>query len=127
MYVYKELPFLVLVVLAGWDRHTVQREEAAAALGAGRLQRFRWVVWPAVRTPLVTGALIVAAYVLGAFEVPLLVGPTYPPTLATFAHEHTQAPDLAGVSRAAAALVLVTGLALALALPAARMARSRDG
>ncbi|MPY72475.1 MAG: ABC transporter permease subunit, partial [Alphaproteobacteria bacterium] len=75
VYVYKELPFLVLLLVAGWDRETAEREEAAAMLGAGRLQRFRWIVWPAVRTPLATGSLIVAAYVLGAFEVPLVVGP----------------------------------------------------
>ena len=126
VYVYKEVPFLVLLVVAAWDRHTLDREEAAAALGASRVQRFRWVVWPAVRAPLATGSLVVAAYVLGAFEVPLMVGPTYPPTLATLAHEHTQAADLAGVSRAAAVLVLATGLTLALAIPAARAARSRD-
>lgn len=126
VYIYKELPFLVLLVVAGWDRHTAQREEAAAALGATRWQRFRWVVWPAVRIPLVTGSLIAAAYALGAFEVPLVVGPTYPPTLATLAHEHTQAGDLAGMSRAAATLLLASGLTIALAVPAARMARSRD-
>lgn len=126
VYVYKELPFLVLLLVAAWDRHTTEREEAAAALGAGWAQRLRFVVWPAVRTPLVTGSLVAAAYVLGAFEVPLVVGPTYPPTLATLAYEHTQAADLAGTARAAATLLLATGLTLALAVPAARTARSRD-
>lgn len=126
VYVYKELPFLVLLVTAAWDRDTAAREEAAVMLGAGRVQRFRWIVWPAVRIPLVSGSLIVAAYVLGAFEVPLLVGPTYPLTLATLAHEHTQAAELAGVSRAAAVLLLATGLTLLLAALSARTARSRD-
>ncbi len=126
VYVIKEVPFLVLLVTAAWGEATREREEAAAVLGAGLVTRFRFVTWPAIRLPLVTGALIVAAFVLGAFEVPLVVGPSYPPTLATLAFEQTRAPDLAGGARAAAILLLATGLTLLLAGMAARVARRHD-
>jgi putative spermidine/putrescine transport system permease protein len=90
VYLYKETPFLVLLLLASMGPGLAQREEAAAVLGATRWQRLRWVVWPTIRTPLASGALIVAAFVLGAFEVPLTVGPNYPPTLATYAADQPQ-------------------------------------
>jgi putative spermidine/putrescine transport system permease protein len=127
VYVVKEVPFLVLLITAAWGEATREREEAAAALGAGPVTRFRFVSWPAIRLPLVTGSLIVAAFVLGSFEVPLVVGPSYPPTLATLAFEQTRAPDLAGAARAAAILLLTTGFALLLAAMAVRVARRHDG
>lgn len=126
VYVYKELPFLALLTAAAWTPAVRRRQEAAAVLGTGRLRTFTTVVWPAVRMPLVAGSLIVAAFVVGAFEVPLVVGPTYPPTLATLALEHTRSAELAGQARAAALLLLTSGLALLLALPAARAARHAD-
>ena len=127
VYVWKETPFLALLVLAAWDAGVRQREEAAAALGAGPLQRLRFVIWPAVRAPLIVGSLIVAAFVIGAFEVPLLVGPAHPPTLSTFALDATKSPELAGQAQASAALLLAAAASLALAALAARAARSPDG
>lgn len=127
VYVYKETPFLALLVAAAWDRDTQEREEAARALGADRWARWRWVVWPSVRASLGAGSLVVTAFVLGAFEVPLVVGPSYPKTLATLALDHTRSGDLAGDARAAAVLLIAAGLALLLAVPAARLARRSDG
>jgi putative spermidine/putrescine transport system permease protein len=125
VYVYKEVPFLTLLLLAAWDARVDQRSEAAAVLGANAWQRFTSVVWPAVRAPMVLGSLIVAAFVFGAFEVPLVVGPTSPRTLATWALDATRAVSLAGPARAAAALLLTSGVVLLLAALAATQARSR--
>ena len=127
VYVVKEAPFLVLLVLAACGPGLRAREEAAAVLGAGPWQRLRWVTWPAVRGPLVVGSIIVAAYVAGAFEVPLAIGPNDPPTLATFAFEATQRDVLAGQGRAAAALLVASMLAVLLALAAVRVARDVEG
>lgn len=127
VYVYKETPFLVVLLLAAMGRGLEERSEAASVLGASPLQRARWVLWPSVRGPLGVGAIIVAAFVLGAFEVPLTVGPNYPPTLAAFAFEATQGDVLAGEGQAAATLLLTAVLAIALALAAVRFARDVEG
>lgn len=127
VYVYKEAPFLALLVLAACGGELRQREEAVAVLGASAFQRLRWVTWPAIRAPLVVGSIIVAAYVAGSFEVPLAVGPNYPPTLATYAFEATQGDLIAGQGRAAAALLLATAFAVALALGVVRFARDVEG
>lgn len=127
VYVYKEAPFLVLLLLAGMGDELRDREAAAAVLGASPLQRLRWVTWPAVRGPLVVGSIIVAAYVLGSFEVPLTVGPNYPTTLSEFAFQAIQGDVISGESRAAAALLLAAAAAVALALAAVHFARDVEG
>jgi putative spermidine/putrescine transport system permease protein len=107
-----------LLVLSAWGPATEDRAEAAATLGAGRVARLRFVVWPAIRAPLLLGSVIVAAYVFGAFEVPLVVGPSYPPTVATYALDATRTASLVGQARAAAALLVAAGVSLVVAVVA---------
>lgn len=127
VYVYKEAPFLALLVLAAWGPAVAAREEAAAVMGARPLQRLRWVVWPAVRAPLVTGSAVVAAFVIGAFEVPLAIGPTSPQTLSELALAATRTASLDGRAVANAALLVASLLALLVAaVSAAVLWRRRD-
>lgn len=127
VYVYKETPFLVLLLLAAMGRGLREREEAAAVLGASAWQRLRWVLWPAIRTPLVVGSIVVAAFTLGAFEVPLTVGPNFPPTLAEFAFQATENDVLSGEGVAAAALLLTAVASIGLAVLAVRLGRDQAG
>jgi putative spermidine/putrescine transport system permease protein len=127
VYVFKEAPFLALLVVASWGPDVADRGEAAAVLGAGRWQRLRWVVWPAIRPAMAIGCLIVAAFAFGSFEVPLVVGPTYPPTVATFALDATRTVELSGRAEAAASLLVAAGVSVAFALVAARAARRVEG
>lgn len=125
VYVAKEVPFLALLLLAAWDDDLAGREEAAAVHGAGPVARFRHVVVPGLRGPLTVGTLVVTAFVLGSFEVPLVVGPTQPDTIATYALRVTRVADLAGRASAAAALLVATAGALLLAIGAGLTVRSR--
>ena len=127
VYVYKETPFLVLLLLAAAGRGLAQREEMAAALGASRAQRLRWVIWPALRGPLVVGSIVVAAFVLGAFEVPQVVGPTSPLTVAEYARQATENDLIGGEGLRAAALLVCATAAIALAALAVRLAKDVDG
>lgn len=127
VYVYKEAPFLALLLLAAMGRGMHEREEAAAVLGATWWQRLRWVVWPTVRGPLVVGCIVVAAFVLGAFEVPLAVGPNTPLTIAEYAQQATQDDLLAGEGLQAAALLVAAAAAILLAVAAVRLAKDPQG
>lgn len=127
VYVVKEVPFLALLLLAGWDRDVAAREEVAAVHGAGPLARLWTVVLPALRVPLVIGTTVVAAYMLGAFEVPLLVGPTAPDTMATYALRATRTASLTGQAVAAAVLLLAAVASLAVAGLGALALRRRHG
>jgi len=126
VYVYKEAPFIALLVLGSMGTALAEREEAAAVLGVDRLHSTAWVLWPAVRRPLVIGSVIVAAFAIGAFEVPLAIGPNYPPALSAYAFEATSGDVIAGEGRAAAALLIAGLLATVLALVAVRVARGVD-
>lgn len=127
VYVYKEAPFLLLLVLAALGRGHREAEEAAAALGVSAFQRLRWVTWPTVRAPLVVGSIVVFAFALGAFEVPLALGPSYPPTIAEYARQATQGDLISGQGTAAAALLLSAAASMALAAIAVRAARDPQG
>lgn len=126
VYVYKEAPFLALLVLAVWDGTVADREEAAAVLGAGRLARLRFVVWPTIRAPLAVGSLIVAAFAFGSFEVPLVVGPSYPPTVAVYALDQTRLSLFVGQARSAVALLVAAGVSVAFAATMVRQLRDTD-
>jgi putative spermidine/putrescine transport system permease protein len=125
VYAVKEAPFLVLLMLAAMGRAVHERAEAAATLGLGPIALARHVVWPAVRAPLAVGCLIVLAFVVGAFEVPLVVGPTDPPMLATYALDAVRVDLVGGQARAAAALLVAALLSVALAVACVQVARGR--
>lgn len=126
VYAYKEAPFIALLVLAAMGRSLEQREEAAAVFGAGPLRRARWVLWPTIRGPLVIGCVIVSAFAVGGLEVPLAIGPNFPPALAEFAYQATQGDVITGEAQAAAALLVAGAMAIVLAAVAVRFARSID-
>lgn len=126
VYVYKEVPFLTLLVLAAWTPGVSEREEAAAVLGAGALARLRHVVWPSVRAALTIGSLVVAAFLLGALEVPLVVGPSSPTALAQYALDATRTVEAIGHAKAAAALLVGAGLATLVALALGRLLGRAD-
>lgn len=127
VYVYKEAPFLVLLLLAAMGRGLLEREEATAVLGASSWQRMRWVIWPAVRGPLVVGGIVVAAFAVGAFDVPLAVGPNSPLTLAEYARQATQNDVLSGEGLQAAALLVTAAVSIVLAMVAVRLAKDAQG
>lgn len=127
VYIYKEVPFLVVLMLAAMGQGYRERDEAAAAVGVSPAQRLRWVLWPTIRGPLVVGCIVVFAYVAGAFEVPLALGPSYPPTVAEYALQSSNADLISGPSIAAGALLVSATVSILLAALAVRAAKDPQG
>ncbi len=127
VYVAKEVPFLALLARAVWDDEVERRREVAATLGVGPLRALRAVVWPAVRAPLVLGAAVVMAFVLGFLQVPAVVGANDPVMVPVYAVQAARVRGLEGQADAAVALLVVSAVALALATVAALVARRLDG
>lgn len=109
-YVWKEAPFVAVVVLAVLSRQVADAEDAARVLGAGRWQRVRHVLVPAVGPAVGSASVLVFAFTLGSYEVPFLLGRPFPATLPVLAYEGFRDPDLAARPAAAAAAVLITVL-----------------
>jgi putative spermidine/putrescine transport system permease protein len=109
VYVWKQTPFMAMVifsVLLGVGRDT---EEAALMLGANRRQVFWHVTLPQIIPGIVSASLIVFAFNFGSFEAPILLGAGYPNTLPVEAWRAFDDPDYA---RRLSSMAIVTFVAL---------------
>ncbi len=93
-YVWKETPFVALVVLAGLKGVAADLEDVARTLGANAWQRFWYVVFPVIAPGVVAASLIVFAFTFGAFEVPYLLGQDYPTILPVTAYKEYRSIEL---------------------------------
>ncbi len=111
-YAWKESAFIALVVAATLATRTASYTETAATLGATSWQRFRFVTWPLARPSLVATAAISFVYVLGSYEVALILGRAYPEPLAVLAVRLSGSNQLALRPAGSAVAVLTSGLSL---------------
>jgi putative spermidine/putrescine transport system permease protein len=93
-YVWKEIPFITLMILSVLRRSGVELLEVGRTLKAGPWQRFRYITMPVIAPSLGAACLIVFAYTFGAFEVPFLLGQTYPMMLPVWAYKNYSDVDL---------------------------------
>lgn len=106
-YIWKEVPFIGVVVLAMLRGEVKPFEEAAQVLGASAWQRFRYVVLPLLMPGVASTAIIVFAFTFGSFEVPLLLGQPFPAALPVLAYRQYIDPDLASRADAMAISLLI--------------------
>ena len=122
-YVWKEVPFVGIVALAILRAAGDDLEAAAATLGASAWQRFRFVTLPVLLPGVLSTAIIVFAFAFGTFEVPLLLGASYPAVLPVLAHQRYTDVDLANRPEAMALAVVVTVIVVAAVLVGVALAR----
>jgi putative spermidine/putrescine transport system permease protein len=123
VYLWKEIPFIGLVILAILQGVGQEYEEIAQTLGANRWQRFRYVLLPLMMPGLITTGVIVFAYVFGSFEIPLLLGQRYPNVLPVTAYRAYVDPDLNQRPEAMAMGMVITGIVIFLLNLALRLSR----
>ncbi len=114
VYVWKGLPFVLIVVserLAHMDRLPV---DAARDLGATAAQATFSVTLPLLKKTLPGCFVLLAAFSLCSFEVPFLIGPTTPRTLPVAIFALYGTPGLEARASAMAASVILISLSLAL-------------
>lgn len=109
-YVWKEAPFIGVVALAALSGRVSELEDAARALGASAGQRLRHVVGPALAPAVGAAAILVFAFSVGSYEVPFLLGRSYPATLPVVAYQQFRDPDLTARPPAMAISVLTAVL-----------------
>ncbi|MFG2569819.1 ABC transporter permease subunit [Streptomyces sp. NPDC048567] len=122
-YVWKEAPFVTIMLLAAYTPAVRDLESAVRTLGAGRLRRLRHVTLPLLAPALTEAGLLVFAFTFAAYEAPALLGATVPRALPVEAVELYRSVELAD-RPAALALAVVIGMVIALvALAAAAISR----
>ena len=122
-FLWKEVPFIGLVVLAILQSVGPQFEEIAQSLGANRWQRFWYVLLPLVMPGILSTSIIVFAFVFASYEIPLLLGVRFPTTLPVLAFQNYQDPDLALRPQAMAVSVVLAVIAVLLLVAYRRLAR----
>lgn len=86
-YLWKEIPFVVLMLLPAYQQLDVRYEEAAQTLGANQWEAFKTVELPWIGPVLLEIGVIIFVFVLSAFEIPNLLGVTYPKLLPVLAYD----------------------------------------
>lgn len=122
-YLWKEIPFIGLVVLAILKGVGPQYEALAQTLGANAWQRFWYVLLPLMLPALLSTSIIVFAFTFASYEIPLLLGVRFPTTLPVLAFRLYQDPDLALRPQAMAISVVLAVVALVLLVAYRRLVR----
>lgn len=122
-YVWKEVPFIGVIVLANMQALGDDYERVARALGATRWQAFRHVLLPLILPGLLAASILVFAFTFGAYEIPALLGPNYPAALPVLAYRNYTDVDLAARPEAMAMAVIIAILSLILILIYMRLTR----
>jgi len=109
-YVWKETPFIGVVVLAALAGGIAELEDVAGTLGAGPWRRFRHVVLPLITPAVLSTSVIVFAFSFGSYEVPFLLGRSFPATLPVVAYQSYTQTDITDHVRGAAINVTITAI-----------------
>lgn len=94
VYVWKEIPFITFMLLSVLKNMGTELLEAGSTLNASKYQKFIYIILPIIAPSLGSACLIVFAFTFGAFEVPYLLGQTYPLVLPVWAYKNYSDIDL---------------------------------
>ncbi len=122
-YVWKEVPFIGVIVLANLQAIGEDYESVARSLGANRWQAFRHVLLPLIFPGVLSASVMVFAFTFGAYEIPAILGQNYPAALPVLAYRKYTDVDLAARPEAMAmaiVIALISGAMIFLYLRASR-------
>ena len=115
-FVWKDAPFIAIVALGVLGTVAEDYESVAASLGASWWQRLRHVTLPLLVPAVAPVSVIVFAFAFGSFEVPLLLGESFPSALPVLAYRLHTNVDLAVRPEAMALAVVMSLVVMAAAL-----------
>jgi putative spermidine/putrescine transport system permease protein len=115
-FVLKFFPFIGIAILSLLLTSVKDYEEQAATLGANRTQRFIHVLFPMMTPSILFSSILVFAYAFGSYEVPFLLGSTYPKALAILAYQKFTDIDLNSRPEAMAIANIMTIIIVALVI-----------
>jgi putative spermidine/putrescine transport system permease protein len=126
-YVWKEVPFIGLILLANLQAIGPDPEATARSLGASRWQAFRYVLLPLLTPGLAAASALVFAFAFGAYEIPLILGAHAPEALPVLAWRSFTDTDLTSGPQAYAMAITVAAIGLLMLALYARLALPKRG
>jgi putative spermidine/putrescine transport system permease protein len=106
-YVYKETPFVMVMVYAMLVKFDRRQIDTARMLGAGTLRIFFTLILPFILPAINTTFIILFIFTFGGFDLPFVLGDSYPGMLSIRIYEYFFQKDLALRPVAMAMLTLV--------------------
>jgi putative spermidine/putrescine transport system permease protein len=125
-YIGKEVPFLILIILAVLSSQPVGYHVVAENLGASWWQRLRYVTIPQILPALLAGALLVFGFIFSSYEVPALLGVGYPRALPVLALRFFLDPDLQARSNGMVISLIITLVVVLVALVSLKMGDRKE-
>ncbi|MGB3518035.1 MAG: ABC transporter permease subunit [Elainellaceae cyanobacterium] len=113
-FLWKEIPFITLILLAVLRGMNPYYEHQARALGANPWQCFWNVTLPMMKPGILSASLIVFGYIFASFEVPFLLGSTRPRTLPVLVYRAFTDTDLSKRPEAVALGLILSGISMAI-------------
>ena len=124
-YVWKEIPFIGVIVLANMQSLGEDYESVARSLGASRWQSFIYVLLPLIFPGVLSASVMVFAFTFGAYEIPALLGANYPAALPVLAYRKYTDVDLAARPEAMAMAIVIALLSAVMIYLYVRYTRRR--
>jgi len=124
-YVWKELPFIGVIVLANMQSIGEDYESVARSLGASRWQAFRHVLMPLIFPGMLSASVMVFAFTFGAYEIPALLGANFPAALPVLAYRKYTDVDLAARPEAMAMAIVIALLSAVMIFLYVRFSRRK--
>ncbi|WP_349407412.1 ABC transporter permease [Pseudalkalibacillus sp. SCS-8] len=107
-YVWKEIPFVVLMLLPVYVQMDSRLKDVVRTLGGKKRNEFLTAQWPFLWPTIIEIAIILFAFIFAAFEVPYLLGVTFPQMTPVLAFEWFFEGNWEQRPLAFAAMVVVT-------------------
>lgn len=124
-YVWKEVPFIGVIVLANMQAIGQDYESVARSLGASKWQSFRHVLLPLIFPGALSASIMVFAFTFGAYEIPALLGASHPQALSVLAYKSYTDVDLGARPQAMAMAMTIAALSTLMIFFYARATRAR--
>ncbi|QST00262.1 ABC transporter permease [Pontibacillus sp. ALD_SL1] len=109
-YVGKETPFVVLMLLPIYAKQQVGYKDLVHTLGGGKWAAFKDAEWPWVAPVLLEAGIILFAFILSAYEVPFLLGATFPEMISVLTYDWFYSGDWNERPLAFAAMIITSVL-----------------
>lgn len=113
-YIWKELPFIAIITLTTLQGLGTNYEQVAITLGAKKSIVFKKVLLPLIAPAVIPASIIVFAFIFGSYEVPFILGSSYPSMLSILAYRSFINPDLSMRQLAMALNIIIAGIVIAL-------------
>lgn len=106
-YLWKEIPYVAITVIAILRRMSGKYEMIATNLGASKLYTFWKITLPMILSTIISTFTIVFAFSFGSYELPMLLGSTTPKALSVLAFIEYENPMLDNRSYAMAINIVI--------------------